>query len=171
LFATTAAPSVGQQVPEWLSKPAPLPEPAGHVVRASTADQILSAGEQLSQGSTLMIEPGLYKFSRPMVLRGRTNIAIRSVTGEPESVTITGKGWDQGDEHDDILHVADCDGVTIAGLTFAECRSYGVKVEAEHAPKDVQIYNCRFRNIGMRAIKGSAGQDPNVRAIKGSVRQ
>jgi lysophospholipase L1-like esterase len=43
-------------------------------------------------------------------------------------------------------------------------------VEAEHAPKNVQIYNCRFRNIGVRAIKGSAGTDPNVRAIKGSVR-
>jgi len=162
--------SVGQQVPEWLSKPARLPDPAGRVVRASTADQILSAGEQLSPGSTLLIEPGVYKFSRPMVLRGRTNITMRSVSGEPESVTIIGKGWDEGDEHDDILHVADCDGVTLAGLTFAECRSYGVKVEAEHAPKNVQIYNCRFRNIGMRAIKGSAGQDPNVRAIKGSVR-
>ena len=170
LFATAAAPSVGQQVPEWLLKPAPLPDPAGRVVRASTADQILSAGEQLSPGSTLLIEPGVYKFSRPMVLRGRTNTTIRSVSGEPESVTITGKGWAEGDEHDDIVHVADCDGVTLAGLTFAECRSYGVKVEAEHAPKNVQIYNCRFRNIGIRAIKGSAGQDPNVRAIKGSVR-
>jgi hypothetical protein len=157
LFAAAAAHSIAQQVPEWFSKSAPLPAPAGRIVRASTADQILSAGEQLSQGSTLMIEPGIYKFSRPMVLRGRTNITIRSVSGEPESVTITGKGWDEGDEHDDILHVADCDGITLAGLTFAECRSYGVKVEAEHAPKNVQIYNCRFRNIGIRAIKGSPG--------------
>jgi parallel beta-helix repeat protein len=43
-------------------------------------------------------------------------------------------------------------------------------VEAENAPKNIRIYNCRFRDIGVRAIKGSAGQDPNIRAVKGSVR-
>ena len=66
--------------------------------------------------------------------------------------------------------MARCDGVTIADITFTDCRSYGVKVEAENAPRNVHIYNCRFRNIGVRAIKGSAGQDPTVRAVKGSVR-
>lgn len=170
LFAKPATQCGASQVPDWFSKPAALSTPLGHVLRVATANEILTAGEQLSPGSSLMIEPGVYKFSRPMVLRGRTNITIRSVSGEPESVTITGKGWADGDEHDDLVHVADCDGVSLAGLTFAECRSYGVKVEAEHAPKNVQIYNCRFRNIGIRAIKGSAGKDPNVRAIRGSVR-
>jgi hypothetical protein len=86
------------------------------------------------------------------------------------SVTLQGQGWESGDEHDDILRVADCAGVLIAGLTFADCRSYGIKVEAEHAPKDVHIFDCRFRNIGIRAIKGSAGKDPAVSARKGSVR-
>lgn len=43
-------------------------------------------------------------------------------------------------------------------------------MEAENAPKDIHVYNCRFRNIGVRAIKGSAGRDPNVRAVRGSVR-
>ena len=65
---------------------------------------------------------------------------------------------------------ARCEGVTIADLTFTDCRSYGIKVEAENGPKDIHIYNCRFRDIGVRAIKGSAGQDPNVHAVKGSVR-
>ncbi|HXP58911.1 MAG TPA: hypothetical protein VN829_00390, partial [Dongiaceae bacterium] len=43
-------------------------------------------------------------------------------------------------------------------------------MEAEHAPRNVQILHCRFRDIGVRAIKGSAGQNPNLRAVKGSVR-
>ena len=60
--------------------------------------------------------------------------------------------------------------MTIADLTFSDCRSYGIKVEAENAPRNVQIYNCRFRDIGVRAIKGSAGQEPNTRAVKGLVR-
>ena len=162
--------SFAQAVPDWFSKPSPLLMPTGAVVRASTPEQILSAGEELNEGSTLLIEPGTYKFPRPLILRGKTGITIRSASGDPSSVTLMGKGWEEGDEHDDILRIANCDWVTIAGLTFSECRSYGVKVEAEHGPKNVHIYNCRFRNIGIRAIKGSAGQDPDVRAVKGSVR-
>lgn len=170
LFAGAPASCLGQNTPAWFAKPSPLPSPSGMVVRTSNMEEILAAGEQLQAGSTLMIEPGVYTLSRPVVLRQKLGITIRSVSGEPASVTLQGKGWDLGDTHDDIFHVADCTNVLIAGLTFSECRSYGVKVEAEHGPKNVQIYNCRFRNIGIRAIKGSAGQDPNVRASKGSVR-
>jgi hypothetical protein len=82
-------------------------------------------------------------------------------------VTLTGRGWETGDKYDDILHIAHCDGVTIADVSFADCRSYGIKVEAEHEPRNVQILHCRFRDIGVRAIKGSAGQNPNLRAVKG----
>jgi hypothetical protein len=53
-----------------------------------------------------------------------------------------------------------CEGVTIANLTFADCRSYGVKVEAENGPKDVHIYNCRFRDIGVRAVERFCGTGP-----------
>src|SRR6185369_5168625 len=170
LLAGAPVSCLGQSRPAWFAKPAPLPSPSGTVVRVASAEEILAAGEQMTAGSTMMIEPGVYTLPRPLVLRQKQAITIRSVSGDPLSVTLKGKGWDLGDAHDDIVHVADCDGVLIAGLTFAECRSYGVKVEAEHGPKDVQIYNCRFRNIGVRAIKGSAGKDPDVRASKGSVR-
>jgi hypothetical protein len=101
---------------------------------------------------------------------GKKNIAVRSAAGDPTKVIISGKGWDSDVRGDDILHIARCEGITIADLTFADCRSYGVKVEAENAPRRIDIYNCRFRDIGVRAIKGSAGQNPNVRAVKGSVR-
>jgi len=170
LLAGAPVSCLGQSRPAWFAKPAPLPSPSGTVVRVASAEEILAAGEQMTAGSTMMIDPGVYSFSRPLVLRQKQNITIRSVSGDPLSVKLQGKGWDLGDEHDDIIRVADCSHVLIAGLTFAECRSYGVKVEAEHGPKDVQIYNCRFRNIGVRAIKGSAGKDPDVRASKGSVR-
>ena len=156
--------------PDRLPKAPELPAPSGRVVRVSKVEEILSAGEQLAPYSTLMIEPGVYVFPRPLVLRQKQNIQIRSVSGEPASVVLKGKGWDGGDQRDDIFHVADCDGVLIAGLTFAECRSYGIKVEAENAPKNVHIFNCSFRDIGIRAIKGSAGKDPDVFASKGSVR-
>jgi hypothetical protein len=170
LLAVAPVFCLGQARPAWLAKPSPLPLPAGKVVRVASAEEILAAGEQLTVGNTMMIEPGVYTLSRPLVLRQKQGITIRSVSGDPLSVRLQGKGWEFGDAHDDIVHVADCNGVLIAGITFAECRSYGIKVEAEHGPKNVQIYNCHFLNIGVRAIKGSAGQDPNLRATKGSVR-
>jgi len=160
----------GQQPPAWFAKPSPLSAPSAPAVRAASADEILAAGEQLTNGGTLLIEPGTYILSRPLVLRQKQDVTIRSVSGEPGSVTLQGQGWDRGNDQDDILRIADCSGVLVAGLTFANCRSYGIKVEAEHGPRNVRIHHCRFRDIGVRAIKGSAGRDPNVRAVGGSVR-
>ncbi|HAB16709.1 MAG TPA: hypothetical protein DCE44_09695, partial [Verrucomicrobiales bacterium] len=172
LLAFASVPGWSQSTPAWWSMPKPLPPPgpSEKVLRAASAQEILTAAEVLAPGTTLLIEPGIYSLPRPLVLRRRQDITIRSVSGDPSSVTLKGKGWELGDDHDDILHIADCRGVRIAGLTFADCRSYGIKVEAEHGPKDVQIDRCRFRDIGVRAIKGSAGRDPGVRAHRGSVR-
>lgn len=160
----------GQTIPSWFPKTAALPPPRGKVLRVSTADELLGAVDRLSSGGTVFISDGQYKLSRPIILDRKQNIVLRSASGDPARVTLLGKGWDQGDNRDDILRISRCEGVTIADLSFAECRSYGIKVEAEHAPKDVNILNCRFRNIGVRAIKGSAAQDSNLRAVKGSVR-
>jgi len=55
----------------------------------------------------------------------------RGASGDPTKVMLTGRGWDSQHQGDDLLYVAHCEGVTIAELTFADCRSYGIKVEAE----------------------------------------
>src|ERR1035437_1054347 len=162
--------SNGQTIPAWFPKTPPLPPPGGEIVRIRTANELLAAVERLSPGGTLFLADGQYRLPRPVVLDRKRNITLRSASGDPDKVTLSGKGWERGDEHDDILHIGRCEGVTIADLSFADCRSYGIKVEAERAPKDIYILNCRFRDIGVRAIKGSAAQDANIRAVKGSVR-
>jgi hypothetical protein len=131
---------------------------------------LLAAVDRVKPGGTILLADGQYKLPRVIVFEGKKQITIRSASADPNRVTLYGKGWDSQEKGGDILHIGHCESVTIADLTFADCRSYGVKVEAENAPKDVHIYNCRFRDIGVRAIKGSAGKDPNVRAVKGSVR-
>ena len=158
------------EVPAWFPKAAPLPVPQGEVIRVTTVDELLTAVDRVGPGGTVLLADGLYRLPRVMILREKKDITIRSAAGDPTRVVLSGGGWDSDAKGDDILHVGRCEGVTIAGLTFADCRSYGIKVEAENAPKDIHIYNCRFRDIGVRAIKGSAGQDPNVHAVKGSVR-
>lgn len=156
--------------PSWFPAAPPLPAPSGEVIVATTVDELFAAVERVGPGGTVLLADGRYKLLRPVVLTGKTNITIRSAAGEPTRVVLSGRGWDSEARGDDILHIGRCEGVTLADLTFADCRSYGVKVEAENGPKDVHIYNCRFRDIGVRAIKGSAGQDPSVRAVRGSVR-
>jgi hypothetical protein len=157
-------------IPSWFAEAPALAPRDGAVVRVSTADELLAAAEGAAPHATILLADGRYRLPRVMVLRGRQDLAIRSVAGDPAKVTLSGKGWESQAKDDDLIHIGRCDGVTLAGLTFADARSYGVKVEAENSPKDILIYNCRFRDIGVRAIKGSAGQDPNVRAVKGAVR-
>jgi len=59
----------------------------------------------------------VYTLARPLILRQKQDITIRSASGDPLSVTLKGKGWELGDAHDDIVRIADCRGVLITGLT------------------------------------------------------
>lgn len=167
---TSAFAATNDAVPSWFAQAPPLPPPAGSVLRIATAEALLAAVDHVGRDETILLADGRYKMPRVIVLAGKTNIALRSASGNPEKVILSGSGWDSDNDRDDIVHVAHCDGVVIADLTFADCRSYGIKVEAENAPRNIQIYHCRFRDIGIRAIKGSAGRDPAIRAVKGSVR-
>jgi hypothetical protein len=172
LMKATELPSatpVNRSVPSWFPKAPPLAPPQAGVISVVNVDELFLAIEHIGSGGTILLSEGHYKLPQAIILQKKNNITIRSAAGDPAKVTLSGKGWDSEAKGDDILHISRCEGVTIADLTFADCRSYGIKVEAENAPKDISIYNCRFRNIGVRAIKGSAGKDPNVRAVRGSV--
>ena len=160
----------GQPIPPWFPKAPPLPPPRGEVIRVATVDELLAAVDRVGPGGTILLADGHYQLPRVIVLDHKKDIALRSASGDPTKVIVSGKGWESQAKGDDLLHIGRCEGVTVADLTFTDCRSYGIKVEAENAPKDVHIYNCHFRDIGVRAIKGSAGQDPNTHAVKGSVR-
>jgi len=157
-------------VPVWFPRAVPLAPPSGEVISVATVKELFTAVDNIGQGGTILLAEGHYRLPRVLRLSGKQNLTLRSASHDPTQVILSGKGWDSEARGDDILHIARCDGITIAGLTFTDCRSYGIKVEAENAPRNIHIYNCRFRDIGVRAIKGSAGQDPNVRAVKGSVR-
>jgi hypothetical protein len=152
-------------VPPWFPKAPVLPPPAGAVMCVATVEELLTAVDRVQPGGTILLAEGHYRLPRVMVLRDKKNITLRSASADPARTILSGQGWDSQARNDDILHIGRCEGVTIADLSFTDCRSYGIKVEAENAPKDIHIYNCRFRDIGVRAIKGSAGQDPNVRAV------
>ncbi len=163
-------PLADRAIPSWFPKAPPLPPPKAEVIRVATVDELLAAVDRVGLGGTILLADGHYELPRIIVLEHKQNIALRGASADPTRVILSGKGWNHQAENDDILHIGRCEGVTVADLTFTDCRSYGIKVEAENAPKDIHIYNCCFRDIGVRAIKGSAGQEPHIRAVKGSVR-
>jgi hypothetical protein len=170
LSALCSAFVTGATIPSWFPKAPPLPPPTGETIRVGTADELLAAVERLGPGGTILLADGHYALPRVLVLQQKKDITLRGASGDPAQVILSGQGWDSQAKNDDLIHIGHCQGVTLSDLTFSDCRSYGVKVEAENAPQDVHVYNCRFRDIGVRAIKGSAGQDPTVRAVRGSVR-
>jgi hypothetical protein len=156
--------------PWWNRRVPPLAPPAGQIVSVQTPAELLTAAEAAAPGTTVLIADGDYRLTRPLVLNDKKHVTLRGASGDPSKVVLRGQGWDSRDPHDDLIHIGRCDSITLADLTFTDCHSYAVKVEAEHGPQNVQIYHCHFRDIGTRAIKGSAGQDPAVRARSGSVR-
>lgn len=167
---TQPSPPATQPIPAWFPKAPPLPAPAGNVLPVANVEELFAAVNRAKPTETVLLADGQYIFSRPLVFDRKNNITIRSASADPSKVVISGKGWDHPNKNEDLIHITQCDGITIADLSFADCRSYGIKVQAENAPSNINIYDCRFRDIGVRAIKGSTGKDPNVRAVKGSVR-
>lgn len=132
-----------------------LPPPAGPVVWARDAESLRRALEGAAPGTTVLVADGAYRLNRFLHLRDRRDLVVRGASGDPSRVVLSGRGWAPRDEQDDILRISGGRNLTIAHLTFTDCHSYGIKVEAETKPENLQIYDCRFRDIGIGAIKGS----------------
>jgi hypothetical protein len=130
-WGTTCLSAAVLEVPSWFPKARPLPPPEGKVIRVTTAEELFVAVERAEPGHTILLADGHYQQPRVLVLQQKNDTTIRSASGDPTKVILHGQGWDSNAKSDDIVHIGHCDGVTIADLTFADCRSYGIKVEAE----------------------------------------
>ena len=88
LVLTSGAAAAGPAVP-----PAPLPPPAGAVVRVTTVTQLQNAVAAIASNTTILIAPGTYDLTTTLYINGTfTNVGIR---GEPETATMScwsGKG-------------------------------------------------------------------------------
>jgi hypothetical protein len=152
-----------------LVKQAPsLPVATGKTQLVKTVAELRRALEGTPRDVTILIADGTYVLTQPIHITDGTNIVVRGASGDPSRTVIMGKGFEAGTEKDDLLTIGKVKNLTVAYLTFTETRSYGIKVEAENFPEDVQIYNCHFKNIGTRMIKGSTSTQG--RASGGAIR-
>lgn len=145
----------------------PLPE-GGRRIHVSTAEELAAAVDNARDGDVILLADGAYRVGRFLNLDNVKNVTIRGASSDPAKVILRGRGFDLVSRGDDILRIAGCENVTVAYLTFADCHAYGLKVEAEHSPKNIHVYHCHFLNIGTRGLKGSTAQ--RTVAAGGSVR-
>jgi len=145
----------------------PLPE-GGRRVSVKTADELAAAVEQARDGDAILVADGTYRVGRPLKFDRVKNVTLRGASNDPAKVILRGRSFSNVSRGDDILRIGGCENVTIAYVTFADCHAYGLKVEAEHSPKNIHVYDCRFLNIGTRGLKGSTAK--GTAAAGGSVR-
>jgi hypothetical protein len=149
-------------------KPAPLLDLSmNSVTRIGPEDDLEQKLEHVGDGATVLIADGAYRVRSHIDLRDKHNVTICSASRNPSKVVISGIGWSSENDQDDILRIGKCTNITVAHITFRDCHSYAIKVEAENYPENIRIYNCRFRDIGTRCIKGSGGHG---QAKGGSIR-
>ena len=173
LLGAMATASPADPIPPPIPTPSPTPWTAavvsdGRQVRVATAAELIAAFEDLQDGDTVLLADGVYEPARTLLIDGVRNVSIHGASRDPKRVVWRGRGWARRDRPNELLRVAHADGVDIGWITFEEAHMYGVKVEAENRPANVHIHHCRFREIGVRHIKGSTSL--TGRASGGSIR-
>jgi hypothetical protein len=158
----------------------PLPARDGRAVPVSTVPALRQAMMDARPGDTILVADGSYMLDRPLLFDGKQHVTLRSASGDPAKVTLRGPGAWRGPTDDyrsisneDLLTIQRSEDIVIAHLTFAEVRHYGIKIGVDAArppnPGNIHIYNCRFRDIATRAVKGVAMVDRKP-VVGGSVR-
>ncbi len=132
-------------------------------------------------GDTIVVADGTYMIERTLAIDGKQHVTLRGASGDPAKVTLRGAGGWRGPTDDyrsigneDLLTIRRSEDIVIAHLTFADVRHYGIKIgiDADRKPpnpSNIHIYDCRFRDIATRAVKGVAMADRKP-VVGGSVR-
>lgn len=144
----------------------PLNLPPWPVKRVASLAELKNALGTPNQ--ILVLAPGLHAFGEEILVRDVRNLVIAGGDADASKTILRGPGWVGTHGSGPHFTVSTAHGITFANLTFEETRTYAIKVSGESDPSEIHIYNCRFKNIGVRAIKGS-GSDRGV-AKGGSVR-
>jgi hypothetical protein len=152
----------------------PLPDRGLRTVAVSTVAQLQQAVSQLASDTTVVIEPGTYRLTGTLYVRGNLrNVAIRGATDNRDDVVIVGGGmrnpggsvpfgiWTGG---------GTIDGVTIANLTIRDFSAHAIILNP--ATQRPHLYNLRLLDIGDQFVKGnpdSAGNGVNDGLLEHSV--
>ncbi len=149
----------------------PLPPPTGSVVTVGSTSELQSAVANLTSGTTILIEDGVYDLTNTLNIRGVSDVAIRSASGSRDAVELRGRGMANSSygavPH--VLAVYDASDVVIADLTLRDAYYHLIQIHGEEDADRVHLYNLHLIDAGEQFVKGSTAGNPGPYADGGIV--
>jgi len=133
----------------------PLPPPSGPVVSVATEPQLQAAVDALTPGTTVLIQPGIYRLTRELQIKnGVTNVALRGASGNRNDVVILGSGMKTPGVNI-AIKVMNAQDVLIANLSVGQAYRHPIQLQGEQGAERVHIYNVRAFDAGEQFIKST----------------
>ena len=130
-----------------------------------TEQELRNAVINAQNGDVIGIKAGKYNVTElNLNLIDKHNVVLRSESGNPDDVVLTGNGFHKsGNREIQLLQITkNSSYITVYGITFRDANVHGIKVAGEDNVGYITIDNCKFFNINERMIKGSQGGTPRV---------
>lgn len=125
-----------------------LPEPVGKVVRVTDAAGLRKAVAEAVEGTTILVADGRYPIDELLIERNR--LTIRGESGDRAKVIL-----DAGGKFTKIIRIRGAKDLTIADLTVANSRQYGIFFLGDSGVERLTVYNVKFHNCYTRGLKGT----------------
>ncbi len=122
--------------------------PVGQVARVADAAGLYEAVRQAQPGATILLADGTYPIDRLRIETDR--LAIRGESGRREKVILDGGG-----KFSHVVTIRGAKDLLIADLTVANAGQYGVFFYGDSDVQRLKVYNVKFHNCYVRALKGT----------------
>ncbi len=149
----------------------PLAPPTGPTVFVDSTAELQDAVVKLTSNTTILIADGTYNLTNTLNIRGVTNVAIRSASGNRDSVVLQGRGMSDA-AYGNVPHVVavyDASDVLIADLTLRDAYYHLIQIHGEDDADGVHLYNLHLVDAGEQFVKGSTAGPPGPYADDGIV--
>jgi nitrous oxidase accessory protein NosD len=140
--------AIAADVLKVASKAPPLPAPAGAVIRVADVPSLRKAVAEAAPGTTILLADGVYHLDE-LLVTGH-NLTIRGASGDREKVVLDGGG-----KFTRVVRVRGAKDLTIADLTVANSRQYGIFFLGDSGIERLKVYNVKFHNCYVRGLKGT----------------
>jgi hypothetical protein len=158
LLPPSACPGEPVSPPGPWQSPPKLGAPPRRVVRVRTEAGLQDAVRKLRSDTTVLIEPGTYRLTSTLVIRGGVkNVVIRGAGDDRNGVVLQGPGMrrqDFGNVPHGIL-VGDAADVLIANLSVGDVWFHPITLQGPDGCKRVRISNVRLFDAGEQFLKAN----------------
>ncbi len=149
----------------------PLAPASGPIVEVANEAQLQDAVNNLTSGTTILIADGTYDLTNTLNIRGVSDVAIRSASGNRNAVVLRGRGM-SNTSYGNVPHtmaVYDAQNVLIADLSLRDAYFHLIQIHGEADADGVHLYNLHLIDAGEQFVKGSTAGNPGPYADDGIV--